>query len=60
MIDLIAPYVKGGKVGLRRRGVGKTVLIQELIHNVPGSTAASRCSPAWGSGRARATTSGSR
>ena len=35
MIDLIAPYVKGGKVGLfGGAGVGKTVLIQELIHNV--------------------------
>ena len=34
-IDLIAPYVKGGKVGLfGGAGVGKTVLIQELIHNV--------------------------
>ncbi len=35
MIDLLAPYVKGGKVGLfGGAGVGKTVLIQELIHNV--------------------------
>jgi F-type H+-transporting ATPase subunit beta len=35
VIDLIAPYVKGGKVGLfGGAGVGKTVLIQELIHNV--------------------------
>ena len=35
MIDLIAPYVKGGKVGLfGGAGVGKTVLIQELIHNI--------------------------
>ena len=35
MIDLIAPYVRGGKVGLfGGAGVGKTVLIQELIHNV--------------------------
>src|SRR5919204_6534183 len=34
VIDLIAPYVKGGKVGLfGGAGVGKTVLIQELIHN---------------------------
>jgi len=35
VIDLIAPYVTGGKVGLfGGAGVGKTVLIQELIHNV--------------------------
>jgi F-type H+-transporting ATPase subunit beta len=35
VIDLLAPYVRGGKVGLfGGAGVGKTVLIQELIHNV--------------------------
>ncbi len=35
VIDLIAPFVKGGKIGLfGGAGVGKTVLIQELIHNV--------------------------
>jgi F-type H+-transporting ATPase subunit beta len=35
VIDLIAPYVQGGKVGLfGGAGVGKTVLIQELIHNI--------------------------
>src|SRR5947208_13692325 len=35
VIDLIAPYVRGGKIGLfGGPGVGKTVLIQELIHNV--------------------------
>lgn len=34
-IDLLEPYSKGGKVGLfGGAGVGKTVLIQELIHNV--------------------------
>ena len=34
VIDLLAPYAKGGKVGLfGGAGVGKTVLIQELIHN---------------------------
>ena len=34
-IDLIAPYLKGGKIGLfGGAGVGKTVLIQELINNV--------------------------
>lgn len=35
VIDLIAPYAKGGKVGLfGGAGVGKTVLIQELINNI--------------------------
>ena len=35
VIDLLAPYAKGGKIGLfGGAGVGKTVLIQELIHNV--------------------------
>ncbi|MGY2710023.1 F0F1 ATP synthase subunit beta [Thermostichus sp. MS-CIW-28] len=35
VIDLLAPFKKGGKVGLfGGAGVGKTVLIQELIHNI--------------------------
>ena len=35
VIDLLAPYAKGGKIGLfGGAGVGKTVLIQELIRNV--------------------------
>jgi len=35
VIDLIAPFIKGGKVGLfGGAGVGKTVLLMELIHNV--------------------------
>lgn len=35
VIDLLAPYAKGGKIGLLGgAGVGKTVLIQELIHNI--------------------------
>jgi F-type H+-transporting ATPase subunit beta len=35
VVDLLAPYSKGGKVGLfGGAGVGKTVLIQELIHNI--------------------------
>ncbi|WRS26580.1 F0F1 ATP synthase subunit beta [Oscillospiraceae bacterium MB08-C2-2] len=34
-IDLLCPYVKGGKIGLfGGAGVGKTVLIMELIHNI--------------------------
>ncbi len=43
VVDLIAPYAKGGKIGLfGGAGVGKTVLIQELIHNV--ATEHSGCS----------------
>ncbi len=35
VVDLIQPFLKGGKIGCSvARGVGKTVLIQELIHNV--------------------------
>jgi F-type H+-transporting ATPase subunit beta len=35
VIDLLEPYVKGGKVGMfGGAGVGKTVIIQELIHNI--------------------------
>ena len=35
VIDLLAPYIKGGKIGLfGGAGVGKTVLIQELINNI--------------------------
>ena len=35
VVDLLAPYTKGGKIGLfGGAGVGKTVLIQELINNV--------------------------
>ena len=35
VIDLLAPYAKGGKIGLfGGAGVGKTVLIQELINNI--------------------------
>src|SRR5918996_1502631 len=35
VVDLVAPFVRGGKIGLfGGAGLGKTVLIQELIHNV--------------------------
>ncbi|MBO9600491.1 MAG: F0F1 ATP synthase subunit beta, partial [Cohnella sp.] len=35
VVDLLAPYTKGGKIGLfGGAGVGKTVLMQELIHNI--------------------------
>ena len=49
VIDLLAPYAKGGKIGLfGGAGVGKTVLIQELIHNV--ATEHSGCSVFCGVG----------
>ena len=49
VVDLICPYAKGGKVGLfGGAGVGKTVLIQELIHNV--ATEHSGCSVFCGVG----------
>lgn len=35
VVDLIAPYAMGGKIGLfGGAGVGKTVIIMELIHNI--------------------------
>ena len=35
VVDLLAPYAKGGKIGLfGGAGVGKTVIIQELIRNI--------------------------
>ena len=41
VIDLLCPYIKGGKIGLfGGAGVGKTVLIRELIHNIYNSTSA--------------------
>ena len=48
VVDLLAPYVKGGKVGLfGGAGVGKTVIIMELINNVIRVTVVSRCLPVW-------------
>ena len=42
VIDLLTPYVKGGKIGLfGGAGVGKTMLILELIHNVAGKAGGS-------------------
>jgi len=38
-------------------GVGKTVVIMELINNIAKATAAFRCSPEWASGRAKVTIS---
>ena len=61
VIDLLEPYVQGGKIGLfGGAGVGKTILIMEMINRVATSTAACRCSPGWGSAPGRAPTCGSR
>ncbi len=61
VIDLLAPYRKGGKIGLfGGAGVGKTVLIQELINNVAKEHGGVSCSRASASVRAKATTSTSR
>ncbi len=57
MIDLIEPYAKGGKIGLfGGAGVGKTVLIQELINNIAKGYSGTACSPAWASAPAKGTT----
>ncbi len=57
VIDLLTPYVQGGKIGLfGGAGVGKTVLIQEMIARVARNHGASPRSPASASVRVRATT----
>src|SRR3546814_1526761 len=44
VIDLLAPYAKGGKIGLfGGAGVGKTVLIQELINNIAKEIGRASC-----------------
>ena len=58
VIDLLTPYVRGGKIGLfGGAGVGKTVLIQEMIRRVAQEFGGARCSPASASAPVRATTS---
>ena len=58
VIDLLTPYVRGGKIGLfGGAGVGKTVLIQEMIRRVAKNFGGVSCSPASASGPVRATTS---
>ena len=55
VLDLPTAYVTGGKIGLfGGAGVGKTVLIQEMIYCIARNFAAPRSSPAWGNARARA------
>ena len=57
VIDLLAPYAKGGKIGLfGGAGVGKTVLIQELITTSQKCTRAIPFSLVWVSGPVRVTT----
>jgi len=58
VVDLLAPYARGGKIGLfGGAGVGKTVIIQELINRSPRTMAAIPCSPVSANARARVTTS---
>ena len=57
VIDLMCPFIKGGKVGLfGGAGVGKTVLLQELIRNVAEVGGGIRFLRASASGHAKATT----
>jgi len=59
VIDLLTPYVQGGKIGLfGGAGVGKTVLIQEMITRVARISVAPPASPVSASAPVRATTSG--
>jgi F-type H+-transporting ATPase subunit beta len=61
VIDLMCPFAKGGKVGLfGGAGVGKTVNMMELINNIAKEHSGCRCSPAWVSVPAKATTSTTR
>jgi F-type H+-transporting ATPase subunit beta len=61
VIDLLCPFVRGGKIGLfGGAGVGKTVIIQEMIARVAKSSAATPSSAASASGPVRATTSGAK
>ncbi len=61
VVDLLAPYAKGGKIGLfGGAGVGKTVLIMELINNIAKAHSGYSSSPASASGPARATISTTR
>ena len=61
VIDLLAPFARGGKVGLfGGAGVGKTVLIQELINNLAQQPRRISVFAASASARVKATTSGSK
>jgi F-type H+-transporting ATPase subunit beta len=57
VIDLLVPFPRGGKMGMfGGAGVGKTVIMMEMITTSPCSTAASRCLPAWVNAPVKATT----
>jgi len=61
VVDLLEPYSKGGKVGLfGGAGVGKTVIIMELINNIAYTTVVSRSSRVSANGPVKATTSGTK
>lgn len=57
MVDLICPYAKGGKIGLfGGAGVGKTVLIMELINNIAKEHGGISVFTVWASAPGRAMT----
>ena len=59
VVDLLTPFLKGGKIGLfGGAGLGKTVLIQELITNIATEHGGFSVFAASASAPARATTSG--
>ena len=61
VIDLLEPYVQGGKIGMfGGAGVGKTVIIQEMIRRQAKEHGGVSVFAGVGSGPARATTSSSR
>lgn len=57
VIDLICPFLKGGKIGaFGGAGVGKTVLIMELINNIAKARSGLSVLPGWGNEPVRGTT----
>jgi len=61
VFDLITPFMKGGKIGAYGgAGVGKTVIIQELIRNIGAVHQGFRSSPALANGHGKAMTCGMR
>jgi F-type H+-transporting ATPase subunit beta len=58
VIDLLVPFPRGGKMGMfGGAGVGKTVIMMEMVTTSPCSTVVSPCLPAWASVPVKATTS---
>jgi len=59
VIDLLTPFLAGGKAGLfGGAGLGKTVVIQELIARIAQQTAGIRCSRLWVNAHAKEPTFG--